>query len=142
MSMIALRSREYWGVGTKDGGRGLSFGMFSSGSPVMFRTIRNRSGRFVTTGRTFCETGLYFFFVIVKTGGIESDVKISEGEMEEESCIIEAFKADKNVAYCSLAVKYKFAMIEERVGEFKEVKELILGMFTVYSIVIRIRKVK
>ena len=49
------------------------------------------------TGQTFCETGLYIFFVVAKTGGIESVDKILEGKMEEESCIIEAFEADKNV---------------------------------------------
>ena len=41
---------------------------------------------------------MYFFFVVAKTGGIESDVEISEGEIEEESCIIEALEADKKVA--------------------------------------------
>ena len=50
------------------------------------------------TGQTFCKTGLYFFFIVVKTGGIESVDEMEEGEMEEESCIIEAFEADKNVA--------------------------------------------
>ena len=50
------------------------------------------------TGQTFCKTGLYFFFIVAKTGGIELDAKISEWEIEEESCIIEAFEADKKVA--------------------------------------------
>ena len=41
---------------------GVRVGKCSSGSPIMFRTIRNLSGNSPITGRTFNATGLYLFF--------------------------------------------------------------------------------
>ena len=36
--------------------------MSASGSPMMFRVMRNLSGRSARTGQIFCATGLYFRF--------------------------------------------------------------------------------
>ena len=49
-------------------------GMLASGSPMMFRSMRNFEGKVLRTGWVFKATGLYFFFVTKATRGL------SEGE--------------------------------------------------------------
>ena len=60
-SIIRMRSSVYRPTGSKGAGRVGSCGSRSSGSPVMFLTMRYRSGSCVATGRTLRATGLYFF---------------------------------------------------------------------------------
>ena len=54
----------------------------------------------------------------------------------DESCIDVAVEADKNVSYWSLAIKYKFAKMEDSEIEVEGVEESNSGIFAVYSIVI------
>ncbi len=56
-----MRSSVYRPIGSKGAGRVGSRGSRSSGSPIMFRTMRYRSGSCVAIGRTLRATGLYFF---------------------------------------------------------------------------------
>ena len=70
-SIISRRSAVYRPVGSKGGGWVLRVGIFSRGSPVMLRTMRNCSGVLVLIGRIFFATGLYFFLAAkVEIGGI------------------------------------------------------------------------
>ena len=47
-----------------DGGEGFSGGISASGSPIIFCSIRNFSGRSARSGRVLRATGLYFFLVV------------------------------------------------------------------------------
>src|SRR6266436_1540898 len=67
LSIRSRRSRVYRPVGTNGGGLGESDGISARGSPMIFRTIRNLSGRSAMTGRTLRATGLYFRFPKVET---------------------------------------------------------------------------
>jgi hypothetical protein len=53
----------------KGGGLGDSVGMSAKGSPIIFRTIRNLSGRSANIGRILRATGLYFLAAKVSTSG-------------------------------------------------------------------------
>ena len=54
--------------------------MSASGSPMMFRSMRNFEGKVPRTGWVFKATGLYFFFVTKATRGV------SEGEGGRNGC--------------------------------------------------------
>src|SRR5882724_1518049 len=69
LSIRSRRSKVYRPVGTNGGGLGESSGMLAKGSPTIFRTIRNLSGRSAITGRILRATGLYFRFPKVDTCG-------------------------------------------------------------------------
>jgi hypothetical protein len=62
LSMMARFSVVYRPVATKGGGLGVRMGRSASGSPMIFRTMRNFSGRSVKTGRVLSATGLYLRF--------------------------------------------------------------------------------
>ena len=55
-------------------------GMLVSGSPMMFRLMRNFEGNVLRTGCVFKATSLYFFFVTKATRGV------SEGEGGRSGC--------------------------------------------------------
>lgn len=63
---MSFRSLVYLPVGSKAGGWVDRTGIEARGSPIILRTIRYRSGKSPSTGRTFFATGLYFFFVAAK----------------------------------------------------------------------------
>ena len=84
LSMISFRSRVYLPVGSNGGGLGSNLGRVSRGSPEIVRTIRNRSGRSVNSGRTFWATGLYFFFPARRVAsGVRVRGKTSTGSKGE-----------------------------------------------------------
>ena len=45
-------------------------GMSTSGSPMMFRSMRNFEGKVPRTGWVFKATGLYFYFVTEAMRGV------------------------------------------------------------------------
>src|SRR5882762_5869536 len=81
--------QDAWGSVTyrNGGGLGESNGMLAKGSPTIFRTIRNLSGRSAITGRILWATGLYFRFPKVDTCGpwvsvVEIGTKRVRGEID------------------------------------------------------------
>src|ERR1700761_4427720 len=80
-STISRRSAVYRPVGVNGGGFGLSFGMSASGSPSIWRSMRNFSGSVPRTGRIFWATGLYFFLAYTSArGGRENRGSSCNGE--------------------------------------------------------------
>ena len=67
LSMITRLSAVYLPIGVKGGGFGDKIGMSAKGSPMMFCTIRNFSGKLANTGQILRATGLYFLEAKVST---------------------------------------------------------------------------
>ena len=71
LSIISRLSAVYRPIGANGGGFGESDGILARGSPIIFRSMRNRSGRIVATGRILFATVLYFRFVANTDAGGE-----------------------------------------------------------------------
>ena len=65
--------------------------MSVSGSPMMFRSMRNFEGKVLRTGWVFKATSLYFFFITKVTRGV------SEGEGGQSGCNRECLSASWKV---------------------------------------------
>ena len=66
-------------------------GMSASGSPMMFRSMRNFEGKVPRTGCVFKATGLYFFLVTKAMRGV------SEGKGGRSGCDRECLSASWKV---------------------------------------------
>src|SRR5258705_544882 len=90
LSMIARLSAVYLPVGVKGGGTGDSVGIPAKGSPTIFCTMQNFSGRLASIGRILRATGLYFLLAKVATSGSRVSrsgmgTRRSQGERDAEA---------------------------------------------------------
>src|SRR6266576_1244126 len=105
-STASFRSCVYLPVGMNEGGLGSSWGISLRGSPMILRIIRNSCGRALSTGLTFCATGLY---LKAAAGGGErvvdrgsSRVELSTGR--KETLLLEVLRGvvDKSEVHAGL----------------------------------------
>jgi hypothetical protein len=116
--MIAAHSRLYRGDGTNVGGWGFSFGMFSSGLPMIFRMIRKRFGKSVMTGRTLSATGLYFFFVWIYVARLSELTLEGEDEVLFEACrICSRLLDDDRVRFESFSIELAWVSVNNKAVE-------------------------